>query len=92
MSAVPAPDAAAYAGGECGRCGGERIADVLCGECAAVLEAEIAASGRMGYCPLCREPVRIDGGRMAGHDRYCSRFREPANGSPLGALDEEPRT
>lgn len=91
MSAAPAPNAAAHAGEECGRCGGERIADVLCAECTAVLEAEIAASGRMGYCPLCRKPVRMDGGRMAGHDRYCSRFCESANGLALGALDEEPR-
>ena len=91
MSAAPAPGAAAHAGEECPRCGGERIADVLCGECAAVLEAEIAASGRMGYCPLCREPVRADGGRLTGHDRYCSRAGEPANGPALAALDEEPR-
>ena len=90
MSAAAA-GASAYAGEECGRCGGERIADVLCGECAAVLEAEIAASGRMGYCPLCREPVRANGGRMAGHDRYCSRHCEPATGPALAALDEEPR-
>ena len=91
MSAAPAPGASAYAGGECERCGGERIADVLCGECAAGLEAEIAASGRMGYCPLCREPVRAAGGRLVGHDRYCSRAGELANGTALNALDEEPR-
>ena len=91
MSAASAAGGRAYAGEECERCGGERIADVLCRECAAVLDAEIAASGRMGYCPLCREPVRMDGGRMAGHDRYCSRACEPANGPALAALDEEPR-